>query len=83
MSKIWKSNNYFFDPIIKDYFKKNPGLELSPALWYRDTPRLDFFDVDYYSKKRCRKCRVTSQLTNIQMLSNKKYPSGRDMDKCC
>ena len=80
MSKIWKSNNYFFDPIIKEYFKKNPGLELSPALWYRDTPRLDFFDVDYYSKKRCRKCRVTSQLTNIQMLSNKKLQYQKLLD---
>ena len=46
----------------------------------RDTPDLDYFDVDYYSRRRCRKCRVTSQLTNIQMLSNKQQQYKRLVD---
>ena len=70
-NKIWKSQNYFFDDIIKEYIKEHPELNLSEALWYRDSMDLEYFDVDYYSKRRSKKCRVTSQLTNIQMLSNK------------
>ena len=70
-NKQWKSQNHFFDKIIKEYLDKHPELKLSPSLFYRDTKNLDFFDVDYYSDRRCQNCRVTSQLTDIQMLSNK------------
>ena len=78
--KTWKSDNYFFDKIIKDYMKSHPELGCSKSLWYRDTPNLDYFDVDYYSRQRCRKCRVTSQLTNIHMLSNKQQQYNKLVD---
>ena len=76
-AKTWKSDNYFFDKIIKDYMNSHPELGCSKSLLHRDTPDLDYFDVDYYSRRRCRKCRVTSQLTNIQMLSNKQQQYKR------
>ena len=77
---VWKSDNFFFNKTIKEYFKQHPELQLSPALWYRDQKSLDFFDVDYYSKKRCKKCRVTSQITDVKMLSNKKIQYQKLVD---
>ena len=42
---VWKSENFFFNKTIKEYFKQHQELQMSPALWYRDQKSLDFFDM--------------------------------------